>query len=92
MNAIQILYPATSANAALVRGNLKSCGAAGARVRKMRNGSLRIVLANISDREPARDALVLSDACTGSGEPFTSKGSNHAWNGPTEIFVRFLHD
>lgn len=69
---------------------LPFCGAAGVRVRRMPNGSLRIVARSKDQRDSVRDALVLSDACTGSGAPFTSPDSNSAWNGDLEIFVRFV--
>ena len=86
-----VLYPATAEKAALVRENLALCGVSGARVRRMPNGALRLALASSVDRAAARDALVLSDACTATGESFTSPASQHAWNGPVEIFVRFAH-
>jgi hypothetical protein len=89
METISTLYPATAEKAAIVRANLKSFGVLGARVRRMDNGSLRIVLASKYDREAARDAFILSDACTASGEMFTSPSSSSAYNGDTEIFVRF---
>lgn len=84
-----ILHPATAAKVAIVRANLALCGAS-ARVRVMRNGALRVVLASVAEREAARDALVLSDACTASGVSFADADSRFAWNGPVEVFVRFL--
>ena len=86
---MQILYPATAEKIATVRANLADCGVACARVRRMPNGAARIVLANASDRDAARDALVMSDARTASGLAFTHADSRFAWNGPVEIFVRF---
>lgn len=85
-----ILYPATADKASALRSNLSSCGANKARVRVMPNGAARLVIASAADRDAARDALVLSNACTASGCAFTSADTNTAWNGPTEIFVRFL--
>lgn len=55
----------------------------------MPNGAARLVIASPADRDAPRDALVLSNACTASGRAFTSTDTNTAWNGPTEIFVRF---
>jgi hypothetical protein len=92
MQQMSYLYPATAAKAAAVRGNLALCGVAGARVRRMPNGSLRIVVASKDQRQSVRDALVMSDACTGGGTPFTSPDSNSAWNGDFEIFVRFVSE
>lgn len=85
-----ILYPATADKASALRSNLFFCGANKARVRVMPNGAARLVLASVTDRDAARDALVLSNACTACGEAFTYPASRSAWNGPTEIFVRFL--
>lgn len=84
------LYPATADKASALRSNLSACGANKARVRVMPNGAARLVIASPADRDAARDALVLSNACTASGRAFTSTDTNAAWNGPTEIFVRFL--
>lgn len=84
------IYPCTAEKATSLRANLSICGANNARVRVMRNGSARVVLASVSDRDAARDALVLSSACTATGNSFTSPASTNAWNGPVEIFIRFL--
>jgi hypothetical protein len=84
------LHPVTDAKASALRAELSLSGVKGARVRKMPNGACRIVLASAADRDNARDALVTVNACTGSGKPFTSPDSRFAWNGPTEIFIRFL--
>lgn len=84
-----ILYPANAEKAATLRANLSAFGVK-ARVRVMPNGAARIVLANATDRDSARDAFVLSNACTCCGESFASQAAKHAWNGPTEIFIRFL--
>lgn len=86
---VNALYPATAAKAATVRLNLSLCGVTGARVRVMPNGALRLVVRDRSQREAARDALVLSDACTACGALFTSPDCATAWNGDLEIFVRF---
>lgn len=86
----KMLYPATAEKAAILRAELARAGVPKARVRVMPNGAARIVLASVADRDNARDALVLADACTASGVAFTVPDSRHAWNGPTEIFVRFL--
>lgn len=86
---VTILHPATAAKATTVRLNLSLCGVTGARVRVMPNGAMRLVVRDRSQREAARDALVLSDACTATGNLFTSPESSSAWNGDTEIFVRF---
>lgn len=90
MENVTRIYSATAEKAASVRANLSACGAR-ARVRVMPNGSLRVVAADASQRDAVRDALVLSDACTTSGTPFSSINSRNAWNGPCEVFVRFLH-
>jgi hypothetical protein len=87
---IQMLYPVTDDKANTLRANLLAAGVNGARVRKCPNGSARLVLASANDRDAARDALVLSNACTGSGKSFADPSSRHAWNGPVEIFIRFL--
>ena len=92
MESTTYLYPATAAKATLVRENLALCGAAGVRVRRMPNGSLRVVVRSKDQRAAVRDALILSDACTGSGMLFTSPDSNSAWNGDLEIFVRFVSE
>lgn len=84
------LYSATAEKASALRANLSFCGANKARVRVMPNGAARLVITSPSDRAAARDALVLSNACTASGLAFTSTNTDTAWNGPTEIFVRFL--
>ena len=84
------LHPVTDAKASSLRAELAASGVKGARVRKMPNGACRLVLASAADRDNARDALVSVNACTGSGVAFTSPDSRFAWNGPTEIFVRFL--
>jgi hypothetical protein len=86
---VKTLYPATAAKAAIVRANLLLCGATGVRVRVMPNGAMRLVLASADQRGAVRDALVLSDACTHSGNLFTSPDSRFAWNGATEISIRF---
>ena len=88
--AFKLLYPATAEKAAAFRANLSLCGAAKARVRVMPNGAARLVIASAADRDVARDALILSNACTASGDAFTLPTTRAAWNGPTEIFVRFL--
>ena len=85
-----LLYPCTTDRAANLRAGLKSLGVQGARVRCMPNGAGRLVLASAAERDAARDALVLVNACTGSGMPFTQPESRFAWNGPTELFFRFL--
>lgn len=82
--------PATAAHATELRANLSAFGVAKARVRVMRNGAMRLVLASRSDRDAARDALVLCDARTAAGMPFTNPDSACAWNGPVEVFVRFV--
>lgn len=86
----QILHPANAEKAATLRANFALMGVK-ARVRVMANGAARIVLSNAADRDAARDALVLSNACTACGDSFTSPNARYAWNGPTEIFVRFLN-
>lgn len=86
---VKRLYPATAEKAAALRTNLTLSGAKG-RVRVMPNGAARLVINTPADRDAARDALVLSNACTTSGNAFTSPAAIHAWNGPTEIFVRFM--
>lgn len=90
MIAHQILYPATAEKASALRSVLRDVGVKGARIRRMANGALRLVVASASDREAARDALVIVGACTACGKAFTLPGSRFAWNGPNEIFVRFL--
>lgn len=87
---IKRLYPATAAKATFLRAELTAMGVKRARVRVMRNGAARLVLNSIEDRDAARDALVMSDACTACGDAFTVPSSRFAWNGPVEIFVRFL--
>ncbi len=89
-NTTQILYPATEAKATALRDNLALCGVTGARVRRMPNGSARVVIRDKDQRDDTRDALVLSDACTASGLSFAAVDSVYAWNGATEVFVRFL--
>jgi hypothetical protein len=84
------LYPVTDAKTSSLRAELALSGVKGARIRKMPNGACRLVLASAADRDNARDALVSVNACTGSGTPFTSPEARFAWNGPTEVFVRFL--
>lgn len=86
---VNTLFPATAAKAAIVRTNLSACGISGVRVRCMPNGAMRLVLSDKGQRDAVRDALVLSDACTGGGLLFTHPDSRHAWNGDLEIFVRF---
>jgi predicted RNA-binding Zn-ribbon protein involved in translation (DUF1610 family) len=85
-----VLYPATAAKAEELRSALAAWGVKGARVRRMPSGSMRLVLKSVADRDAARDALVMVNACTACGVAFTVPDSRHAWNGPTEIFVRFL--
>ncbi len=87
---IKLLYSVTTEKANLLRDNLAFCGVKSARVRKMPNGVCRLVLNSRDDRDAARDALVMSDACTACGMAFTNPESRFAWNGPVEIFVRFL--
>lgn len=87
---MQAIYPATAAKAATVRANLALCGVSGVRVRVMPNGAMRVVLASADQRAAVRDALVISDACTAAGMPFAAADSRFAWNGSTEVFVRFL--
>lgn len=82
--------PASAAMAQAMRETLLACGAAGVRVRRMRNGALRLVLRDANQRDAVRDALVLSDARTARGTTFTTPDSRFAWNGTTEIFVRFV--
>jgi hypothetical protein len=89
MQATEFLYPATAEKADLLRSLLATCGVQGARVRVMRNGAARLVLRNASDRDGARDALVLAAARTTTGGTFANPDSRFAWNGPVEVFVRF---
>lgn len=84
------LYSITPGKAAALRAGLIALGVRRARVRVMPNGAGRLVLASVGDRGAARDALVLVNASTPSGEPFTSPQSASAWNGPVELFFRYL--
>lgn len=85
-------YNITTAKAEALRTELALSGLTNARVRKMRNGAGRLVIASVDDRDAARDALVMVNACTISGNPFTKPESRFAWNGPTELFFRFLNN
>lgn len=87
---IKTLYPVTPAKAEALRAALAFWGANKARVRQMRNGACRVNLATVDHRSAARDAFVELNACTASGQSFTDVKSRFAWNGPTEIFIRFL--
>jgi hypothetical protein len=85
-----VLHHGSTEKADMVRRQMKFWGVRGARVRKMRNGCLRLVIANASDRCAARDALAVCGACTTSGVPFYDPASRTAWNGPTEVSVWFM--
>lgn len=85
-----IIYPATAAHAQNLRAELAACGVSGARVRRMPNGRIRLVLASTNDRDAARDALVMTGACNASGVSFVDPSTTNSWNGPTEIFIAFL--
>ena len=83
------LYPVTEAKAHSLRTLLVALGAKGARVRKMRNGAARVVLADAAHRAAACSALTLAEALTACGQRFDDPAAWSAWNGPVEIFVRF---
>lgn len=86
----KLMYSVTDEKAKALRDELTNMGVVGARIRKMPNGACRLVLKYREDRDAARDALVMVNACTACGDAFTSPSSRNAWNGYTEIFVRFL--
>ncbi len=80
----------TPATVAALRAALDSRGVK-ARVRLMPNGCVRVVLANLTDRPTACDALAAVNACTVGGGVFTTPANDatkYAWT-LTEVFVRF---
>ena len=83
------MYRANAENATRLRNALVEMGIKKARVRVMRYGAARLVLNSVSDRDAARDALVLAGALNCTGKPFTDPSTKHSWNGPVEIFVHF---
>ena len=89
--ATRYLHPVTPEKAANLKALLKTHGAAGARVKQLRNGACRVNLKSRDDRPAALDAFIEANACNCTGHPFTDTiETRHSWNGATEIFLHFL--
>ena len=84
-------FDITNEAANVIRAELAACGAYKCRVKRNTTGSLRgsarVVIDCVENRDKARDAFVMLDLMTTSGDRFTLPSTRHAWNGPVEITV-----